>query len=478
MLRARRALGLPFKHSVCRIKRAATLVRKHHGSQVPNSAKVFLREMTKTYKCACGWSEKGSSAAKRAKKEGHCKWCTAPEQTTTAAVPSARADSWWIRQEHAGGDDQQQQVRPSCKAEYSEEEASGDTTVEIDEGDAAGQRFKVLKQDEAFLRGQVRTAKLFHGELAEKHLRGLEGQLAGVVNEIKMSRPVNARLKTLRKDELKAKQANVEAEQAVEAKRVAVQKALAEFDEAKVALEDTKLTLATVQDLVAQAALEKADYQASKLGQQVTNLVGAMQAIADQCGDDTITGYLHKAIEAASEADRTKVQAGQSMDTTTHNPNTHVGGSTGSGDGNAAANFQAGAAAAETAKIASEQERPKLSSMQGRQLNRHTRPSHCLRAGRLVFARQHSRHSTTTSARTSRGGSSRWLSHSWTRDPLLPRRHRIRKSHWWSKSRRTGQRDSKLDVYQAMRVRRLLRRPPGDHVLMMRRKLGRRTEKR
>ena len=107
-------------------------------------------------------------------------------------------------------------------------------------------------------------------------------QLLGIQNSIRMAKPVTARLKGLRKKETELEKAKTKAEEIVVSTRDAANVALRTYEDAKSDLETTSENLPGIQDQVAQASLEKIDYDASKLGQQASKIVVALGALAEQ----------------------------------------------------------------------------------------------------------------------------------------------------------------------------------------------------
>ena len=325
--RARTALANPLKHSKTRLQAAASLLHRHHGSTIPVAAKYLIMGGAKKFLCKCGWKVSGKVSVAKAKADGDCgcgiggtlattngtaaspKAAAGPVVKPTTKVqgaggpapPAAKANPWspWATPD------------PAAKATPAAPGSAMDVTAEPDaatEAEELANRTAELKEDEACCKAQIKAASGLKGPLAAETLRRAEEQLKAIQSQIRMSKPVTIRLKEMQKSEAWfLKQKGIADERHAKC-REDVKTALAYCEQAKLQAEQADEDLRSAKDLVAQATMEKADYDASRLGVRAGDILNSLATLAAQCGSGPLGDHLRQAIVVASVAEATVQQ--------------------------------------------------------------------------------------------------------------------------------------------------------------------------
>lgn len=149
------------------------------------------------------------------------------------------------------------------------------------------------------IKSQTRATKLYSNKYAEHQVQIMEEQLKAVQNDVQLTKPISVRLKQLKKAEGDCLKAVEGAQTKVKQSKEAAAAAISKYDQAKEELEQAKVDCATAQDEVAEAALQKADWGATRLGQQASSIVEALNLLEEQCDNDALSALLRGVIALA-----------------------------------------------------------------------------------------------------------------------------------------------------------------------------------
>ena len=177
------------------------------------------RPKQKIFNCDCGWVVRGGELAKSAKAKGTCSegsWVGKGGDQANAVKPTQKqplmtqqpqpnqpgyspAFNAWIGTNTMDAQDEREEDGGNAQGAGAND--SGGSVAGLSDAEAAAMKLEGLRDDEACCKAQIAAAKLQKGPLAAETLRNAEELLRTIEHEIRMTKPIQRRLKELHKAE-------------------------------------------------------------------------------------------------------------------------------------------------------------------------------------------------------------------------------------------------------------------------------------
>ena len=160
-----------------------------------------------------------------------------------------------------------------------------------------------LKADKTYCIAKIKTTNQQpQSAMANEDIRRADEQLKVIENQTKMARPIPVRLQQLQQQEAGLIKERLTVVEEVNAARGRAQNAVTFYESCKQSLADMDLEILSVQAQVSQAALEKADHEATMLGEMAGSILEDLKALAEKCGEGGLADHLRQALTMAATA--------------------------------------------------------------------------------------------------------------------------------------------------------------------------------